>query len=57
MIKEDFREKVIHKYLENSNRNCNSIAKELQMHSYTITCVIQHSLKQNRLNKNLVVEE
>ena len=39
---ENVREKVMRKYLENSNRSCKSIAKELQIHPYTICCVIQH---------------
>ena len=31
----------MHKYLENANRSYNSIPKELQIHPYTISCVIQ----------------
>ena len=29
---ENVKEKIIHKYLENSNRSYNSIVKELQIH-------------------------
>ena len=38
---EDVREKIMHKYLENIKRIYSSIAKELQIHPYTINCVIQ----------------
>ena len=31
----------MHKYLENPNRSHNSIAKEFQLHLYTISRVIQ----------------
>ena len=40
----------MHKYLENPNRSYNSIAKELQIHPYTISYVIQH-FSQTKLTK------
>ena len=38
---EDVREKIMHKYLQNPNSSYSLIAKSLQIHPYTVSCVIQ----------------
>ena len=49
MKKEDVREKIMHKYLENPNRSYNLIAKKLQINSYTVSCVIQAEFFSSRI--------
>ena len=41
----------MHKYLKNPNKSYNSIAKELQIHAYTVSCVIQR-FSQTKLIKH-----
>ena len=50
MAKEDVREKIMHKYLQNPNSSYNSIAKSLQIHPYTVSRVIQHFSQTKSIN-------